>query len=134
MSLKLPRPIYERLLDEARKALPDECCGLLGGQGTVVQRVYAATNQLASPVAYEIAPRELFDIFRDLRAHGLELVAIYHSHPQSDNSPSQRDLECAYYPEVAYIIISPQAEAPRPLRVFRLRESGWEEESPQVTE
>jgi len=93
--LKLPRRIYERLLTEARAALPHECCGLLGGHGEDVTELFAASNQLASPNAFEIPPQELFDIFRELRARKLELVGIYHSHPAGDNAPSRRDRERA---------------------------------------
>jgi proteasome lid subunit RPN8/RPN11 len=82
--------------------------------------IYAATNQLASPVAYEIPPRELFEIFRWLRARELQLVGIYHSHPHGDNSPSARDLEQAYYPEAAYVIVVPRLDTPAPVRAFRL--------------
>lgn len=116
--LLIPRSLVEALLAEARRSLPQECCGLLGGHGRSVSRIFPATNQLASPVAYEIPPRELFQIFRQLRAEKLDLVGIYHSHPTGDNAPSARDRERAYYPHAAYVILSPAAEAPRPLRAF----------------
>jgi proteasome lid subunit RPN8/RPN11 len=115
----LPRRIAELLLAEARAHVPLECCGLLGGRADRVTEILPATNALASPVAYEIAPRELFDLFRRLRRQGLELVGIYHSHPDEDNSPSARDLERAYYPEAAYVIVSPRAK--RAIRAFRIQ-------------
>ena len=117
--LLLPRRIAERLLAEARAHAPLECCGLLGGRADRVTQILPATNTLPSPVAYEIASRELFDLFRRLRRQGLELVGIYHSHPGGDNSPSARDLERAYYPEVAYVIVSPRAE--QAIRAFRIQ-------------
>ncbi|MFQ5927167.1 MAG: Mov34/MPN/PAD-1 family protein [Terriglobia bacterium] len=115
----LPRPMAEALLAEARRHAPLECCGLLGGQGSEVKAILPARNAVASPLAYEIAPRELFRLFRRLRREGLELVGIYHSHPASDNYPSARDIERAYYPEAAYVIVSPVAE--RPIRAFRIQ-------------
>ena len=39
---------------------------------------------------------------REMRAAGLELLGIYHSHPNGENEPSPRDVELAYYPEAAY--------------------------------
>ncbi len=43
---------------------------------------------------------------REIRAAGLELLGIYHSHPTGENKPSARDIERAYYPEAAYFIVS----------------------------
>ena len=126
-SLTLPRAVYRALVEEARGSLPNECCGLLGGRGGRVARMFPAANALRSPAAYEIRPRELFEIFRQLRAEKLELVAIYHSHPTGDNSPSARDRERAYYSEAAYVIVTPREEAPQPVRAFRLRGEDWEE-------
>jgi proteasome lid subunit RPN8/RPN11 len=84
--------------------------------------LFPATNALASPTAYEIAPAELLALFRRLRAEKLDLVGIYHSHPTGDNSPSANDRERAYYPETAYVIVSPRAEAQVPVRAFLIRD------------
>lgn len=128
----LPRAIYDRLLAEARAALPLECCGLLGGHGSEVTEIFPCTNQLVSPTAYEIPPEELFQHFRAMREQGIELVGIYHSHPAGENVPSRRDLERAYYPEAACIIVSPLPEAAAPVRAFRLAGKGWQEIPVQV--
>lgn len=117
--LRLPRALADELLAEARRQAPLECCGLLGGHGERVEAVFPARNSLASPTAYEIAPAELFALFRRLRAENLELVGIYHSHPTSDNSPSARDLERATYPEAAYVIVSLVSEPA--IRAFRIQ-------------
>ena len=71
---------------------------------------------------YEIAPEELFRLMREIRAAGLELMGIYHSHPNGNNEPSPRDIERAYYPDVAYFILSPHANRPQPVRAFSIRE------------
>jgi proteasome lid subunit RPN8/RPN11 len=34
------------------------------------------------------------------------MVAIYHSHPHTIPFPSEKDVRLAFYPDVAYIIIS----------------------------
>ncbi|MGH9805036.1 MAG: Mov34/MPN/PAD-1 family protein, partial [Candidatus Acidiferrales bacterium] len=51
----------------------------------------------------------------------------YHSHPTGDNAPSALDRERAYYPETAYVIVSPRAGAPQPVRAFLLRAESFEE-------
>jgi proteasome lid subunit RPN8/RPN11 len=99
-----------------------ECCGMLAGCGGEITRIFPATNAAAIPAtSYEIAPKELFQLTRAIRDAGLELLGIYHSHPYGKNEPSPRDIEQAYYPEVAYFIISPLADAKRPLRAFSIR-------------
>jgi proteasome lid subunit RPN8/RPN11 len=113
--------IWERLLDEARKDPTVECCGLLGGRDGTVTSLYPAPNDLASATAYQIAPADLFRLMREIRAAGEEFLGIYHSHPAGGNRPSARDVEQAYYPEVAYVIVSPPAQAPNPVRAFSIQ-------------
>ena len=131
--LLLPRPLCEALLEEARRSLPNECCGLLGGRGEQATRIFPATNALASPTAYDIAVPELIALFRRLRAEKLELVGIYHSHPTGDNVPSARDRERAFYPETAYVIVSLRANAALPIRAFRIRDGELAELPVEVT-
>lgn len=106
----------------ARREAPLECCGLLAGRDGVITEILPAKNMLASPTAYEIAPRELFDLFRALRDNRLTHLGQYHSHPASDNVPSPTDIEQAAYPDQPYFIVSPLAEAPQPVRAFSIRD------------
>jgi proteasome lid subunit RPN8/RPN11 len=75
------------------------------------------TNALASSTEYEMDPAQLIATLRDLRSSGEDLIAIYHSHPRGPARPSKSDIERAYYPAAAYLIISladperPQAAA-----------------------
>jgi [CysO sulfur-carrier protein]-S-L-cysteine hydrolase len=62
----------------------------------------------------------LFALFRRMRAEGLNHMGIYHSHPRGDNAPSPSDIEQAFYPDAMYFIVSPQANAARPVRAFRI--------------
>jgi len=120
--VRITRGVFERLLSEARINPEIECCGLLAGRDGLISIVLPARNALQSARAYEIAPAGLFAIFRRIRADALEHLGIYHSHPQGENSPSFLDIERAFYPEAAYLIVSPQPAAIRPVRAFRIRE------------
>jgi proteasome lid subunit RPN8/RPN11 len=110
----------DELLAEARRVPEVECCGLLAGRDGVILAVFPARNSLASATAYEIAAAELFALFRRMRAGGFEHLGIYHSHPRGDNAPSPTDIERAFYPEAAYFILSPLANAACPVRTFRI--------------
>jgi proteasome lid subunit RPN8/RPN11 len=111
------------MLEQARVNPLEECCGLLAGRRATVTHIFPARNAAHSPgTSYEIAPAELFGLMREIRAAGLELLGIYHSHPQGENSPSPRDLERAYYPDAAYFIVSPRDDAAQPIRAFAIRD------------
>jgi proteasome lid subunit RPN8/RPN11 len=89
----------------------------------VIARIFRATNVAGNlATAYEIAPQELFSLVREIRAVGLELMGIYHSHPNGKNEPSPRDSELAYYPDTAYVIVSPRADTAQPVRAFSIRD------------
>lgn len=113
--------ILERLRAEAVRNPKEECCGLLAGSAGVITEVFPARNALSSAIAYEISPEELFATFRAMRAAHLQHLGIYHSHPASENVPSPRDIEQAYYPDVAYFIISPSSSWPHAIRAFFIR-------------
>lgn len=119
--VRVRRSVLDEMLAHARADATVECCGLLGGRDGELVACLPAGNALASATAYEIAPEELFALVRRLRAGGLELAGIYHSHPRGENAPSPRDLERAYYPDAAWFILSPRDDAPAPVRAFRIR-------------
>lgn len=119
--------ILKEMLLHARREPEIECCGLLAGRDGVITTIFPAKNALSSATAYEIAPRELFDVFRTLRAKGLAHLGHYHSHPSTENVPSPRDVEQACYPDQAYFIVSPRADAPNPVRAFSIRDGDVEE-------
>jgi proteasome lid subunit RPN8/RPN11 len=119
--------IMEEMLRHACSEPRTECCGLLAGLGGVITKIFPAKNALGSPTAYEIAPQELFHLFRRMREEGLEHLGQYHSHLASENAPSPRDIELAGYPNEAYFIVSPLPGAPHPVRAFSIRDGCVEE-------
>ena len=108
---------------DASRDPKQECCGLMAGRSGVISANYPAENAAANPASsYEIAPRDLFRIMREIRAAGLAMLGIFHSHPRGNNEPSRTDIANAYYPDAAYFILSPQPDAPRPVRAFAIGE------------
>ena len=114
--------MFGQLLAHARRPATRECCGLLAGSGGVITRAFPAANVAANPVkAYEIAPREIVRLMREFRERKLGFLGIYHSHPNTENVPSARDIELAYYSEAAYFIVTPRPYAEKPIRAFSIR-------------
>jgi proteasome lid subunit RPN8/RPN11 len=118
--VRIERGVFDRLLAEARANPNVECCGLLAGRDALISAILPAKNALQSAKAYEIGPEDLFALFRRMRSQELELLGIYHSHPTGENAPSPLDLERAFYPAAAYLIISPSPAASLPIRAFRI--------------
>lgn len=134
-AIQVRSEILTALLEQARREPTKECCGLLAGWGGVITRAFPATNAADNTAkAYEIAPEELFRLMREIRAEGLELLGVYHSHPVGENRPSSHDIERAYYPAAAYFIVSPQSDVPHPIRAFSIGEAKVTELKIQVVE
>jgi proteasome lid subunit RPN8/RPN11 len=120
-SVRVESTVLQQMQSHAQQDPLTECCGMLAGRDGVITRAFRASNAAKNPAAeYEIAPKQLFQLTREIRAAELELLGIYHSHPNGQNEPSARDIEQAYYPDVAYFIISPQQDAEKPLRAFSI--------------
>lgn len=71
-----------------------------------VRRVFLMENAEHSATFYMMDSREQFQVFDEMEKEGLELVAIFHSHPHSPAVPSGTDLELAFYPDSLYLIVS----------------------------
>jgi proteasome lid subunit RPN8/RPN11 len=126
--MQIQSAVSRSLMADARREPSQECCGLLAGRDCVITRAYPARNVASNPtMQYEIAPEELFQLMRDIRAAKLRLLGIYHSHPNGANEPSPTDIALAYYPDAVYFIISPQPDAEKPVRAFSIRDGGISE-------
>ncbi len=118
--LLVQRAHLQQLLEHCRAALPEEACGLLSGAGNRVRRVWPATNADPDPrTGFRLAEAEQWHLFQAIAAAGDELVGIYHSHPTDVARPSRRDIEMAYYPQCAYVIVSFARRTPV-VRAFRI--------------
>ncbi len=119
------------MLWQALAESPLECCGLLAGvihaDGTAEVRLrYPLINAAASPIEFESEPRSHFSADRDIHRQGLEILAIYHSHPTSEPVPSRKDLERNYSPDVMNFIIS-LVSSPPTVRGWWLTEGNYRE-------
>ncbi len=95
------------MLGHILESLPEEACGILAGRGVTVEAVLPVTNRLHSRVRYFMEPVELLQRLRWLDEHDMQLLAVYHSHPQGPNQPSAADLAEHNYPESAQVIWFP---------------------------
>lgn len=118
---------YAALLEHGQAEAPHEACGLLGGVGGVVRRVYRMENVSHSPWEYRMDPREQVRVMVEIENAGWELSGIYHSHPSGPPAPSASDVAQAYYPDSVYVILAPDAQGEWRGRAYRIDEGRVEE-------
>jgi proteasome lid subunit RPN8/RPN11 len=102
--LLIPDEYWLAMLNHVISCLPEEACGILAGLDGSVSQVTPIENAAHSPVRFRMQPRSQVRALLDLEARGLELLAIYHSHPSGPPTPSATDLAEAFYPEAAALI------------------------------
>lgn len=124
----------------AVEAHPEECCGLMLGTFSedgrkVVRELLPISNAREAEARHNrflIGPMEMLHGEREARARGLDIVGIYHSHPDCPAVPSQFDLEHAW-PVYSYVIVTARADGAGDTLSWELREdrSGFD---PEVVE
>lgn len=129
--LRIPQQIIDELFDHARTGLPEEVCGYLAGTGSEVTRQFRLTNIDHSNEHFSFDPAEQFQVVREARKAGLEILANYHSHPESPARPSQEDIRLAFDPNISYVIVSLTAEFPD-VKAFRIQHGEVEKEEIQM--
>jgi len=105
-----PEP-WETMVRHARAAYPNECCGaMLGsieGETKLVQAALPLENAFegAQGARYELRPEDLLAADRAARERKLDLIGIYHSHPDCDAYFSKTDLQnsCPWY---SFVVLS----------------------------
>ncbi len=132
--MRVRREVLLQMAALAREEPEIECCGLLGGREGVTTHIFPAANRLHSATRYEIAPEELFRIFREMRREGLKLSGIYHSHPRNENVPSATDIEQFGYPEAACVILRTGEDGREAARAFRIAAGRFDEMEIEVVE
>ena len=108
LKLEIPGNIFEQIVEQAKVESPIEACGILAGKNRTVEKLYKMTNTDQSSDHFMMTPEEQFKVVKDIRSAGLEMLAIYHSHPETPARPSAEDIRLAVTPNVVYIIVSLQ--------------------------
>jgi proteasome lid subunit RPN8/RPN11 len=107
--LAFPRAVRAAIVQHARREAPRECCGFLLGSGRRVQFALPLANVDPRPKSrYRINDRQHIEVRRWLRrlSPPIEIVGVYHSHPNAPARPSVSDLAEAHYPDWMFAIVS----------------------------
>ncbi|MBI3354112.1 MAG: M67 family metallopeptidase [Nitrospirae bacterium] len=125
--LTIPKHFIDDIISHAKEAAPLECCGILAGKDGTVTDMYKMNNTENDPDKYLMDAKEQFAVVKDIRAKGIDMLAIYHSHPHSPARPSGIDTKLAFYPDAIYIIISLQDSEMPVIKGFLIRDGKVEE-------
>lgn len=104
--LVVPHSLMEQIHAHVEKAYPEEGAGFLVGKGSQVKEIVALPNVREDGARHN---RFLFTpedyLHAELKAErlGLDLIGVFHSHPDSPNIPSDYDREWAQ-PFFSYVI------------------------------
>jgi proteasome lid subunit RPN8/RPN11 len=109
--IKIDKEAWEAMLAHAEAKYPDECCGAMIGHVEDGQKLVCGAAPMENAYAgaqgsrYELRPEDLLAADRSARAVGLDLIGIFHSHPDCDAYFSKTDLEnsCPWY---SFVVLS----------------------------
>ncbi len=118
--LKIPKAIFDGMIEHAKRESPLECCGILSGRDRTIQKAFELRNAEESPVLYSMSPKEQLKVFEEMEKESMEMIAIYHSHPKTIPFPSETDVKLAFYPDVSSIIISLKEERNPVMKAFQI--------------
>lgn len=129
MRIQASASLLAGLRHAAAATYPDEGCGVVVGKperDVVVLHALVAGRNLRTDRArdrYELDPAAIVRADREARAHGLDVVGFWHSHPDHPARPSAFDTERAW-PQYAYLIVATTAWGGKDVRAWVLEEEG----------
>jgi len=109
--IKIDKTAWDVMVAHAESKFPNECCGAMIGRidddAKHVTSAVPLDNAYSGEQAarYELRPEDLLEADRRARAAGLDLIGIFHSHPDCDAYFSKTDLEnsCPWY---SFVVLS----------------------------
>ncbi len=114
--LKVSSQDLQIIRTHAASTYPEECCGIILGylanESKTVVEVMPTENAWSGETLqntkrrrYTIAPEVMLKVQREARDRSLNIIGIYHSHPDNPAIPSESDRVQAWQ-EYSYIIVS----------------------------
>jgi proteasome lid subunit RPN8/RPN11 len=142
MTLIIPQGILNRIHQHGEQAYPEEGAGLLLGEikgsDQLVNEILPLTNMREADARhnrYQLSPQDYLKGEEEADRLGLELLGVFHSHPDHPNRPSDFDRQWAW-PNFSYLITSVVQGKAVESRSWRLNEdrAHFSEEAIEIAE
>ena len=104
--IKLSETDKKILSEYSENQKPNESCAILFGKNDKVLDLFLTENIEKSPTNFTISNKQLIESYKIAEEKEMEVVGIFHSHPNSDAYPSNTDKEFMQSNPVAWIIYS----------------------------
>ena len=85
---------------------PNESCAILFGKNNQVSDLFLTENIEKSPVNFTISNKQLIEGYKIAEEKKVDVIGIFHSHPNSDAFPSNTDKKFMQSNPVVWIIYS----------------------------
>lgn len=112
----------------AKQTYPYECCGFMFGKDGSPRRITSVTEVVNSKEGdqrrrFEIKPTDYMKAEKYALDNDLDLLGVYHSHPDHPALPSETDLKMAV-PFFSYVIIAVTSETIKDTSSWQLGDQG----------
>ena len=94
------------LTEHAENEKPNESCAILFGKNETVSEVFLTKNIEESPVNFTISNEQLIEGYKIAEEKKVDVIGIFHSHPNSEAYPSNTDKKFMESNPVAWVIYS----------------------------
>jgi proteasome lid subunit RPN8/RPN11 len=135
--MKLSQQLLHQIHRHLESGYPNEACGVMLGKGGVITEIVSANNERTDSARnrYLINPLAYMKIEREANKRGMDVLGIYHSHPDVAARPSQFDLDHAW-PNFSYLIVSVVKGKAVESNSWRLRDdrSAFDQEAVEISE
>jgi proteasome lid subunit RPN8/RPN11 len=123
-----------RMIAIGERGFPHEICGLMfgkAGESRIVTDVFECgnLNKLKPETRYDMDPKDYMKGEALARQKGLDVVGIFHSHPDHPDKASETDRQAAW-PGFSYVIMSIQKGKFASMKSWVLNESSQFDEEP----
>ena len=85
---------------------PNESCAILFGKNDQVLDLFLTENIEKSSTSFTISNKQLIESYKIAEEREMEVIGIFHSHPDSDAYPSNTDKQFMQSNPVAWVIYS----------------------------
>ncbi len=134
LKLEIPNNVFDEMVEQARAEAPIEACGILAGCDGRVEKLYKMTNVEHRRDHFMMAPAEQFAAVKDIRSASLDIVAVYHSHPETPARPSAEDIRLALTPGMIYVIVSLMGNNGPVMKGFQIEDGSINEVPVKIVE